>query len=189
MGRSSSKISRTMTRAANPIPPGRQPVLPTSAVGGFVHSLADRLEAEIVQLKAARRLWVAQHGRTTVGVSGLAIAEYARSVADWLRGEAPLMMRFAVDDVKAYCLEAAAAGATNPSSWQLCDWFWNQTATGAAIYSARSAAGEQGRTAETDRREFFWCRRCGLGRFRRVSTTRPISPCGSYARMSGLRSG
>jgi hypothetical protein len=52
-------------------------------------------------------------------------ARRSGSVADWLRGEAPpslregfsapLMLRFAVDDVKAYCLEAAAAGATNPN--------------------------------------------------------------------------
>lgn len=61
-------------------------------------------------MQAAQRLWVAQHGRTTVGVSGLAIGECACYVADWLRGEAPpslregfsapLMLRFAVDDVK-----------------------------------------------------------------------------------------
>jgi hypothetical protein len=31
------------------------------------------------------------------------------------------MVRFAVDDVKAYCLEAATAGAAKPSSRQLGD--------------------------------------------------------------------
>jgi hypothetical protein len=34
-----------------PDPAWRQPVLPTSAVGGFVHSLADRPEAEIVNCR------------------------------------------------------------------------------------------------------------------------------------------
>lgn len=48
-------------------------------------------------------------------------------------------MRFAVDDVKAYCLEAAAAGAANPSSRQLGDWFWNETAAGAAMHALRVA--------------------------------------------------
>jgi len=63
---------------------------------------------------------MAQHRRSTIGLSGLAIAEAARYVADWLRGKkppsprdgfsAPLIRRFAVDDLKAYGLEAAAAG-------------------------------------------------------------------------------
>ncbi|HEY1888573.1 MAG TPA: hypothetical protein VGG86_21415, partial [Roseiarcus sp.] len=80
---------------------------------------------------------------------GLPIGDCARYVADWLRGEAPpspceglsapLILRFAVDDVKAYCLEAAAAGAAKPSSRQLGDWFWNESATGAAIHILREA--------------------------------------------------
>ena len=52
---------------------------------------------------------------------------------------APLLLRFAVDDVKAYCLEAAAAGITKPSSRQLTDWFWNETEVGAAIQALRAA--------------------------------------------------
>jgi hypothetical protein len=130
---------------AEPDPAWRRPLLPRAAVGGSAHSLADRLEAEIVQLQGAHRLWVAQHGRTTVGLSGLAIGACGHYVADWLRGQAPpsprdgfsapLMLRFAVDDVKAYCLEAA--GAAKPSSRQLGDWFWNETATGVAIHALR----------------------------------------------------
>jgi hypothetical protein len=79
----------------------------------------------------------------------LPISECARYVADWLRGtapaspregfSAPLMLRFAVDDVKAYCLEAAAAGIAKPSSRQLGDWFWNETAAGATIHALREA--------------------------------------------------
>jgi hypothetical protein len=49
------------------------------------------------------------------------------------------MLRFAVDDVKAYCLESAAAGAAKPSSRQLGDWFWNETAAGATIHGLREA--------------------------------------------------
>jgi hypothetical protein len=48
-------------------------------------------------------------------------------------------LRFAVDDLKAYCLEAAAAGAAIPASRQLGDWFWNEAATGAAIHALRVA--------------------------------------------------
>ena len=110
-------------------------------------SLAARLEAEILRLQGAHERWVAQHRRTTVGLSGLPIGDCARYVADWLRGKtppspregfsAPLILRFAVDDVKAYCLEAAAAGAATPSSRQLGDWLWNESATGSAIHVLR----------------------------------------------------
>jgi hypothetical protein len=51
----------------------------------------------------------------------------------------PLLLRFAVDDVKAYYLEAAAAGAARPSSRQLGDWLWNETAAGAAFHALRAA--------------------------------------------------
>jgi hypothetical protein len=132
---------------AEPDPAWRRPLFPSAAGEGSADSLAARLEAEIVQLQGAHRLWVAQHGRSTVGLSGLAIGECAEYVADWLRGNAPpspregfsapLILRFAVDDVKAYCLEAAAAGAAKPSSRQLGDWFWNETVTGAAIHALR----------------------------------------------------
>ena len=86
--------------------------------------------------------------RTTVGLSKLSIGKNARYVADWLRGKAPasprkgfsapLMLRFAIDDVKAYYLEAAAAGIAKPSSRQLGDWFWNETAAGATINALRA---------------------------------------------------
>ena len=86
-------------------------------------------------------------GAARVGLSGFAIGDCARYVADWLRGKAPasprdgfsapLILRFAVDDLKAYGLEAAGAGAAKPSSRQLTDWFWNETATGAAIHVLR----------------------------------------------------
>ena len=84
-----------------------------------------------------------QHG----GAERAAIGDCARYVTDWLRGKAPpsprdgfsapLILRFAVDDLKAYCLEAAGAGSAKPSSLQLTDWFWNETATGAAIHVLR----------------------------------------------------
>ena len=130
-------------------PTWRPPFTPAAVAAGPADSLAARLEAEIRQLRGAHERWVAQHRRTTVGLSGLPIGDCARYVADWLRGKAPpspregfsapLILRFAVDDVKAYCLEAAAAGAAKPSSRQLGDWFWNESATGAAIHVLREA--------------------------------------------------
>jgi hypothetical protein len=134
---------------AVPDPAWRAPFIPETVATGDADSLASRLEAEILLLGGAHERWVAQKGRTTVGVSGIPVIECARYVADWLRGKAPaspregfsapLILRFAIDDVKAYCLEAAAAGTAKPSSRQLGDWLWNQTATGAAIRALRTA--------------------------------------------------
>src|ERR1700731_2105035 len=123
------------------------PFMPAAVANGSAESLASRLEAEILLLQGAHRRWMAQHGRSSVGLSGFAIGDCARYVADWLRDKAPpsprdgfsapLILRFAVDDLKAYGLEAAGAGAAKPSSRQLTDWFWNETATGAAIHVLR----------------------------------------------------
>ena len=132
---------------ARPDPAWQPPFMPAAIVSGSAESLASRLEAEILLFQEAHRRWMEQHGRSTVGLSGLAIGDCARYVADWLRGKAPpsprdgfsapLILRFAVDDLKAYCLEAAGAGTAKPSSLQLTDWFWNETATGAAIHVLR----------------------------------------------------
>jgi hypothetical protein len=132
---------------ARPDSAWRPPFIPVAVAAGPADSLAARLEAENVLLRGAHQGWVARRGRTTVGLSGLPIGECSRYVADWLRGKAPpsprdgfsapLMLRFAVDDVKAYYLEAAAAGAAKPSSRQLGDWFWNETAAGAAVHALR----------------------------------------------------
>ena len=134
---------------AQPDPAWRPPLTAATAAGSSAEALASQLEAEVVLLQGAHQRWVVQHGRSTVGLSGLSMMECARYVADWLRGaappsprdgfSAPLILRFAVDDVKAYCLEAAAAGPAHPSSRQLGDWFWDTTATGAAIYALREA--------------------------------------------------
>jgi hypothetical protein len=132
---------------ARPDPAWQPPFMPAETANGSADTLGSRLEREILLLQGAHRRWLEQHGRTTVGLSGFAIGDCARYVIDWLRGRAPpsprdgfsapLILRFAVDDLKAYCLEAAAAGRAKPSSRQLTDWFWNETATGAAIHALR----------------------------------------------------
>jgi hypothetical protein len=133
-----------------PDPEWRAPI-PATVVpaGGHGAAIADALESEIARLDGAYRRSVAKRGRTTVGLSGLSIVEATRYIAAWLRAEnpasphadmsAPLTLRFAVDDLKAYCLEAALAGSTKPASRQLADWLWNETAAGAAIFALRLA--------------------------------------------------
>ena len=134
---------------AQPDPAWQPPFIPAAVSAGPAETLASRLETEILLLTDAHEHWIGQHGRTTVGLSGLSVSDCAHYVADWLHGRAapslrdgfsaPLMLRFAVDDVKAYCLEAAAAGPAKPSSRQLGDWFWSGTGAGAAIHALRAA--------------------------------------------------
>ena len=61
-----------------------------------------------------------------------------------------LCLRFAIDDLKAYALEAALAGGGRPSSAQLGDWLWNDSATGMAIRELRRRflAGEDERAKQ-----------------------------------------
>ena len=131
-----------------PDPAWHPPQVLAAAADGSAAAVAARLETEIPLLRSAHDRWLTQHGRTTVGLSALSMVDCGRYVADWVRGIAPpsprdgfsaiLMLRFAVDDLKAYYLEAAAAGAAKPSSRQLGDWFWNGTAAGAAIIALRA---------------------------------------------------
>ena len=138
---------------ARPDPAWRPPFVPATIVRGSDELLASRLEAEILLLLGAHQRWMAEYGRSTVGLCGLTVGEGARYVADWLGGKAPpsprdgfsapLMLRFAVDDLKAYCLEAAGAGTAKPSSRQLSDWLWNETATGSALHVLRKMLLEE----------------------------------------------
>jgi len=132
---------------ALPDPNWQAPFVAAAVGGDDAEPLAAELQAEVLLLQDAHQRWAEQYNRTTVGLTGLPIAECARYVADWLSGKAPpsprdgfsapLILRFAVDDLKAYCLEAAGAGTARPSSRQLGDWLWNETATGKALHALR----------------------------------------------------
>lgn len=132
-----------------PDPGWRPPLAAGPASEGSPAALADMFEAELAALAEAYERSVKRRGRTTVGLLGLPIAEAGGYVAAWLRGEAPespvagmsapLALRFAIDDVKAYCLEAGLASGGRPASRQLGDWLWNETAAGKAIFALRRA--------------------------------------------------
>ena len=132
---------------SRPDPAWQSPPTTAPATGDSAAMVAHRFESEVLALKGAHDRWVARRRRSTVGLSGLPIGEAARYAGDWLRGNPPpsprdgispsLFLRYAVDDLKAYCLEAGGAGDVTPSSRQLSDWFWNNTATGAACYALR----------------------------------------------------
>jgi hypothetical protein len=109
--------------------------------------LADAVEAELLALAPAYVESCTRRGRSTVGLSGLAPAACGAFLAAWLRGDAPespvegmsalLALRFAADDLKAFALEAALAGGGRPSSKQLGDWLWNETALAVAFDTVR----------------------------------------------------
>jgi hypothetical protein len=114
---------------------------------GLGPELADGVEAELRALAPAYAASCAARERSTVGLSGLPPAECGSYVAAWLRGERPdspvadmspaLALRFAIDDLKAFALEAALVSGTRPSSAQLGDWLWNETVLGAGLQVLR----------------------------------------------------
>jgi hypothetical protein len=134
---------------ARPDPAWRPPFEPSAIVDRSLDGLAAELEAEAPRLmRAYEQARARRGGRTAVGLSGMSVDVATRYVADFLRGKpvaspspdvSPMLaLRFAVDDLKAYYTEAAAGGA-RPSSRQLGDWLWNQTAAGAALLALRQA--------------------------------------------------
>jgi len=130
-----------------PDPAWQPPPLPAVSAGSDPIALAAQLEAEIELLAGAQRRRMKARGRTTVGLSGLSVTELGGYVAEWLRGRqaagprgevSPILsLRFAADDLKAYVVEAGAAGPGKPSSRQLYEWFWKATAAGAALIALR----------------------------------------------------
>ena len=110
---------------------------------GAGKALADAVEAELRALAKPYAESCVARGRSAVGLSTLPPAECGAYVAAWLRGGQPaspiadmspaLALRFAVDDLKAFALEAALTPGTRPSSGQLGDWLWRETALGAGL--------------------------------------------------------
>ena len=129
-----------------PDPEWRSPIAPAATAGGDGAALAEALVAELHALAPAYAQSCTRRARSTVGLSGLPPAECGDYVAAWLSGARPaspvadmspaLALRFAIDDLKAFALEAAIASGS-PSSTQLGDWLWNETVLGAALQLLR----------------------------------------------------
>lgn len=93
--------------------------------------------------------FVAAQGRTSVGVAKIPIAQCAELIDHVLThgtaGTSPrpdisnvLMLRLALDDIKACYHEAALSrGDSGPSSRQLNDWFWLETYLGTQLRQVR----------------------------------------------------
>jgi hypothetical protein len=110
-------------------------------------TLEHALRQEVRAIAPAHARFVAANRRTTIGLSGLGIEDCAALMAACLAGSAPAgpdpainpvqALRWAVDDVKAYYLEAMSADGAMPSSRQMQSWFWDRTLAARAIIALR----------------------------------------------------
>jgi hypothetical protein len=95
----------------------------------------DSLAAEIARLETWYDRSVAKRGRTTVGISGLDMRQAGALVSQALEGSLPeaQALKQAIDDLRAYYLEAAAAFPDPGSPASRKKWFWDETRLARAI--------------------------------------------------------
>jgi hypothetical protein len=98
-------------------------------------SQTDSLAVEIDRLATWYDQSVERLGRTTVGVSGLDMPGAGTLVSRALDGELPdaQALKEAVDDLRAYYLEAASAFPDPGTSATRKKWFWDETRLAEAI--------------------------------------------------------
>ncbi len=98
-------------------------------------SATDSMAAEIDRLATWYDRSRAALGRTTVGVSGLDMPAAGALVSRALTGDLPdaQALKEAVDDLRAYYLEAAAAFPDPGSAVTRKKWFWDETKLAQAI--------------------------------------------------------
>ncbi len=98
-------------------------------------SQVDSLAAEIDRLATWYDQSMAKQGRTTVGVSGLDMPAAGALVARALNGDLPEAqpLKEAIDDLRAYYLEAASAFPDPGTPATRKKWFWDETQLAQAI--------------------------------------------------------
>jgi hypothetical protein len=114
--------------------------------------VSDAVLEKAMQHEAGKALRAYEHfvrsnGRTTLGLSGMGIEAIINYVACFLaqtrHPEPPQgvtavqQLRWAVDDLKAFYLEAMSAGPEIPSSRQMQTWFWDRTLAARVIVELR----------------------------------------------------
>ena len=105
------------------------------------------LRQEVRAIAPFHARFVASNGRTMIGLSGRGVEDCAMALAAFLTGApsagsdpavSPVQaLRWAVDDLKAYYLEAMSADGVIPSSRQMQTWFWDRTVLARAIIALR----------------------------------------------------
>jgi len=103
---------------------------------------------EMVELRTWYDLAVKKQKRTTMGVSGLELAQIIDFIGAFIDSipanprediSLALSLNFAVDDLKAYYYEAAAAqpGSSSPTAEELDDWFWGETVAAKVLFAVK----------------------------------------------------
>jgi hypothetical protein len=110
-------------------------------------ALSAALKQEVSEVAAFYQRFIAANRRTTVGISGLDIDQCIAYMASYLVSPTPVSpfasispvqaLRWAIDDVKAYYLEAMSTGSEMPSSRQMQAWFWDRTLAARTIIALR----------------------------------------------------
>ena len=98
-------------------------------------SEVDSLAAEIDRLATWYDRSMAKQGRTTVGVSGLDMPAAGALVSRALNGDLPeaQALKEAIDDLRAYYLEAASAFPDPGTATTRKKWFWDETQLAKAL--------------------------------------------------------
>lgn len=109
-------------------------------------SQTDSLAAEIDRLATWYDRSVAKLGRTTVGVSGLDMPAAGAVVSRALSGDLPeaQALKEAIDDLRAYYLEAASAFPDPGTSATRKKWFWEETKLARAILALQPKLAASG---------------------------------------------
>ncbi len=112
-------------------------------------SLCAALDREMRSMRPWYDLAVQKRGRTTVGISGVALDALGDFICAFLAGETPenpredialpYALNFATDDLKAYYFEAITSqpGQESASSRVLSDWFYQETIAGKVLFALR----------------------------------------------------
>ena len=117
--------------------------------GSPFDQLQAALQDEIERLRPWHEEAKCARGRTTVGISGLAVADvpalmmaFAQNIAlpsPQAGTPTVVVVKRATDDLKAFYYEAATAKPGRINDVALADWLWGETAFGRALLALRKA--------------------------------------------------
>lgn len=126
--------------------------LPHPPAADDTEALQTALEDEIARLRPWYDEAVTARGRTTVGISAMAIEDIPALIAAFFRDitlESPdpdkilaVLLKLATDDLKAFYYTAATAKPGRISDVALADWLWAETAAGRTLLALRKRCAE-----------------------------------------------
>jgi hypothetical protein len=119
---------------------------------GDVDALAATVEAEIAGLRPAYEAAVTARGRTTVGASGLELADFVPFVAAFVKGDIPKsprkrvtpvpLLKLVVEDIVAYYTEARTHRDGIDDIELMGRWFWEETQAGRLMLALEAVSLE-----------------------------------------------